>query len=45
VIVPRIKQELAACLQRDGFASVEEAVGADHPTIRRPGKKKAEAKR
>lgn len=30
VIVPRIKAELAACLARDGFASVEAAVGADH---------------
>ncbi len=35
-IVPRIKQELAACLARDGFGSVEEAVGADH----RGGKRK-----
>lgn len=30
VIVPRIKAELAACLARDGFASVQDAVGADH---------------
>lgn len=29
-LVPRLKQELAACLERDGFASVAEAVGADH---------------
>jgi dihydroorotate dehydrogenase len=29
-IVPRIKRELAALLARDGFASVHEAVGADH---------------
>ncbi|KAI3426943.1 hypothetical protein D9Q98_006887 [Chlorella vulgaris] len=29
-LVPRIKRELAALLQRDGFNSVAEAVGADH---------------
>mmetsp|Transcript_20919 Transcript_20919/g.49903 ORF Transcript_20919/g.49903 Transcript_20919/m.49903 type:complete len:245 (+) Transcript_20919:367-1101(+) len=29
-VVPRIKEELAECLARDGFASVAEAVGADH---------------
>ncbi|CAM9748609.1 unnamed protein product, partial [Discosporangium mesarthrocarpum] len=29
--VPRIKEELAALLRRDGFRSVAEAVGADHP--------------
>eukprot|EP01083_Nonionella_stella_P017615 49276_1 len=29
-LVPRIKRELVACLERDGFASVEEAVGAEH---------------
>ncbi|KDD76462.1 hypothetical protein H632_c216p0 [Helicosporidium sp. ATCC 50920] len=29
-LVPRIKCELAACLERDGFASVAQAVGADH---------------
>ncbi len=29
-VVPRMKRELAACLQRDGFASVAAAVGADH---------------
>jgi dihydroorotate dehydrogenase len=29
-LVPRVKQELAALLERDGFASVAEAVGADH---------------
>ena len=27
--VPKVKQELAECLLRDGFGSVEEAVGAD----------------
>lgn len=37
-LVPRIKRELAACLARDGFASVAEAVGADH---RAAGGKKA----
>jgi len=29
-LVPRVKQELATLLERDGFASVAEAVGADH---------------
>lgn len=29
-MVGRVKQELAACLARDGFASVADAVGADH---------------
>jgi dihydroorotate dehydrogenase len=29
-LVAAIKSELAACLHRDGFASVAEAVGADH---------------
>ncbi len=29
-LVARIKRELAACLRYDGFASVDEAVGADH---------------
>ncbi|MEX2453542.1 MAG: quinone-dependent dihydroorotate dehydrogenase [Rhodospirillaceae bacterium] len=29
-LVPRMKAELAACLRRDGFSSVAEAVGADH---------------
>jgi hypothetical protein len=28
--VPRVKRELAACLAADGFASVRDAVGADH---------------
>ena len=28
--VPDIKEGLAACLSRDGFKSVAEAVGADH---------------
>jgi len=29
-LVDRIKRELAVCLEKDGFASVAEAVGADH---------------
>ena len=29
-LVARIKRELAACLRRDGFESVDAAVGADH---------------
>ncbi|CAI7815339.1 unnamed protein product [Closterium sp. NIES-54] len=29
-VVPKIKKELAECLARDGFASVADAVGADH---------------
>ncbi|CAI7846775.1 unnamed protein product [Closterium sp. NIES-54] len=29
-VLPRIKRELAECLARDGFESVEFAVGADH---------------
>ncbi|EFN56854.1 hypothetical protein CHLNCDRAFT_22067 [Chlorella variabilis] len=29
-LVPRVKRELAALLERDGYASVAEAVGADH---------------
>ncbi len=33
-LLPRIKRELSACLAADGFASVSEAVGADH---RAPG--------
>ncbi|KAL3695308.1 hypothetical protein R1sor_009384 [Riccia sorocarpa] len=28
-LIPRLKTELAACLERDGFRSVAEAVGAD----------------
>ena len=31
-LVPRVKRELAECLEKDGFASVAEAVGADHKT-------------
>ncbi len=33
-LLPRLKRELAECLARDGFRSVEEAVGADHPDVR-----------
>ena len=29
-IVPKMKQQLAACLEADGFSSVQEAVGVDH---------------
>ena len=28
--VPKVKRELAACLARDGYESVQQAVGADH---------------
>ena len=34
-LVTQIKGELAALLKRDGFATVEDAVGADHPKLRR----------
>jgi hypothetical protein len=30
-LVPRIKRELAECLQRDGFSSVQQAVGGARP--------------
>lgn len=29
-LVQRIKRDLAACLERDGFATLEAAIGADH---------------
>ncbi len=29
-LIPRLKRDLVACLERDGFASVAAAVGADH---------------
>jgi dihydroorotate dehydrogenase len=29
-LIPQMKAELLRCLQADGFASVEEAIGADH---------------
>ncbi len=35
-LVRRIKRELAACLRADGFASVADAVGADHRNDRGP---------
>lgn len=28
-VVPRLKEELVACLERDGFKSIQEAVGVD----------------
>ena len=34
-VVGSIKAELAALLKADGFASVEEAVGADHRSLQR----------
>ena len=34
-LVPRIKRELAACLEKDGFKSVADAVGADHKMKRK----------
>lgn len=33
-IVPKMKQQLAACLQEDGFSSVQEAIGADHLVVK-----------
>jgi len=33
-LVRKIKRELAECLERDGFSSLQEAVGADHRTPR-----------
>lgn len=29
-LVPKMKQQLAACLEADGFTSIQEAIGADH---------------
>ena len=29
-LIPRIKRELEACLARDGFESVQDAIGAAH---------------
>ena len=34
-LLRRMKLELNALLQRDGFANVQEAVGADHASSRR----------
>ncbi|GAB2285016.1 hypothetical protein Dimus_019472 [Dionaea muscipula] len=28
-LIPQMKEELAACLERDGFKSINEAIGAD----------------
>ncbi|KAE8778330.1 Dihydroorotate dehydrogenase (quinone), mitochondrial [Hordeum vulgare] len=33
-LIPRIKAELAECLERDGFKSVQEAVGADFKPLK-----------
>ncbi|KAF2573282.1 hypothetical protein F2Q70_00000453, partial [Brassica cretica] len=29
-LIPLIKEELVSCLERDGFKSIQEAIGADH---------------
>ncbi|CAH8363400.1 unnamed protein product [Eruca vesicaria subsp. sativa] len=29
-LIPQIKEELVGCLERDGFKSIQEAIGADH---------------
>ncbi|KAG2316756.1 hypothetical protein Bca52824_019878 [Brassica carinata] len=29
-LIPQIKEELVNCLERDGFKSIQEAIGADH---------------
>ncbi|KAG2278402.1 hypothetical protein Bca52824_060957 [Brassica carinata] len=29
-LIPQIKEELVSCLERDGFKSIQEAIGADH---------------
>ncbi|XP_010454609.1 PREDICTED: dihydroorotate dehydrogenase (quinone), mitochondrial-like [Camelina sativa] len=29
-LIPQIKEELVSCLERDGFKSIHEAIGADH---------------
>lgn len=33
-LIPAIKQQLAECLERDGFSCVSDAVGADHKLSR-----------
>lgn len=44
-LLPRIKRELAELLERDGFGSVAEAVGADHPPeLREAARRAADAK-
>lgn len=42
-LVPRVKRELAELLQRDGYASVADAVGADHKAAAAAGKGGAKA--
>ena len=37
----RVKRELAALLEGDGYSSVEDAVGADIPEVKRVAKSKA----
>lgn len=37
-LIPRLKDELAELLGRDGFASVGDAVGADHKDVPRKTK-------
>ncbi|XP_048620522.1 dihydroorotate dehydrogenase (quinone), mitochondrial-like isoform X3 [Brassica napus] len=29
-LIPQIKEEVVCCLERDGFKSIQEAIGADH---------------
>jgi dihydroorotate dehydrogenase len=40
-LIRRIKEELAACLAKDGFDSVEAAVGADHRPVKATSARKA----
>ena len=40
-MLPRMKRELLECLDRDGFASVREAVGADHRARRKSDRDEA----
>eukprot|EP00879_Flechtneria_rotunda_P030515 GHRR01033154.1.p1 GENE.GHRR01033154.1~~GHRR01033154.1.p1 ORF type:complete len:129 (-),score=42.51 GHRR01033154.1:900-1286(-) len=40
VVIPRIKQQLAECLARDGFSNVLEAIGADHQLSRSNDRKR-----
>ena len=34
-VVPRVKKELDECLHADGFTSVQDAIGADHPDLKK----------
>lgn len=34
-VVPRVKKELASCLHADGFSCVQDAIGADHPELKK----------